>query len=616
MGEVYLVENVAIGKRYALKVLSPLLAEDPGFQDRFRCEARVMADLEHPGIVRLHHVAEEGGRYFLVMDFVEGPGGDGRSLAEELASRGKFPEEEVLRHALAVCEALCEAHRNGIIHRDLKPGNVLLDSGGHARLSDFGLARMAGRDVLQSRARLSLSLPPSKAESPSPEFDLENSLLGTYDYMAPEQKSMKEADERSDIFSLGLVLYRMLTGEKAEGVLPMPSELGFPRAWDEVIRGCMALHPEDRFPDAGTLHAKLLAMTGVGEAVPVAVLETNGEIPEPEILVAEIDSEALPVAILEPSPVRSAPYHAAQVEQGPRGTEGRAGPEAHVLPHPQKVLSIAFSPNGHRLVAGCGDGTVHVWNAESWAPVTSFAAHAGWVRALAFSPDGRLLATGGKDNSALLWKTDDWCRAGAEGLHHIQDVDAVAFSPDGKTLATGSFDASCALWDVERGWKRRILRGHRSWVSALSFVPDGRTRLTASVDKTLAFWDPETGERMRSQTVHGGMVFDADLSARGRLIATASSDRTAALWSAFPSRKLKTLVGHRDAVFAVAFSPDSALVATGSADRTAVLWNVDNASRKRTLRGHVHAVTCLAFSPNGQILATGSRDRTVRLWEV
>jgi serine/threonine protein kinase len=200
MGEVYRAHDTRLGRDVAIKVLSPHLAATPEVRARFEREARTISQLNHPHICTLFDVGHQDGIDYLVMELLEG-----ETLARRL-EKGPLPVAEVLTLGAQVADALDGAHRAGVVHRDLKPGNVMLTKGG-AKLMDFGLAR-AGWPTAVAGA---------EAESPTVSRPLtaEGTIVGTFQYMAPEQLEGKEADARTDLWALGCVLYEMATGERA-----------------------------------------------------------------------------------------------------------------------------------------------------------------------------------------------------------------------------------------------------------------------------------------------------------------------------------------------------------------------------------------------------------------
>jgi eukaryotic-like serine/threonine-protein kinase len=200
MGEVYRARDTRLDRTVAIKVLLEPLASDPQFHDRFDREARVISQLDHPHICTLYDVGEQNSTSFLVMQYLEG------ETLEARLQKGPLPLDQALRYAIQTADALDKAHRAGIVHRDLKPGNIMLTKGG-AKLLDFGLAKT----TTGMSATAGLSMLPTTP----PDLTAQGTILGTFQYMAPEQLEGQQADARTDIFAFGTIVYEMLTGQKA-----------------------------------------------------------------------------------------------------------------------------------------------------------------------------------------------------------------------------------------------------------------------------------------------------------------------------------------------------------------------------------------------------------------
>jgi serine/threonine protein kinase/tetratricopeptide (TPR) repeat protein len=275
MGEVYRARDVRLGRSVAIKVLGMLAAHDAEVRERFSREARVVSSLNHPNICALHDVGEQDGVEYLVMEYIEG-----ETLATRLM-KGALPLEEALRYAEQIADALDQAHQHGVVHRDLKPGNIMLTRSG-AKLLDFGLAKL--RPV--GDAALIFE---SGRVTAHTALTTHGTMLGTYQYMSPEQLEGGEADERSDIFAFGAVLYEMCTGKRAfEGrtqasviaaILtsappPMSSVMLVPppQVVEEAIRTCLEKYPAERWQSAHDLREHLRQLTT--GAAPASVLQS------------------------------------------------------------------------------------------------------------------------------------------------------------------------------------------------------------------------------------------------------------------------------------------------------------------------------------------------------
>jgi eukaryotic-like serine/threonine-protein kinase len=270
MGEVYRARDTRLGRDVAIKVLPQHLSRSPGFRARFEREAKTVSGLNHPHICTVHDVGREGDTDFLVMELI-----DGETLAHRL-ERGPLPVADVLRFGSQIADALDRAHRAGVVHRDLKPGNVMLTRLG-AKLMDFGLARESdGAGPAGTALTITKSQP----------LTAEGSIVGTFQYMAPERLEGKDADSRSDVWALGCVLYEMATAKRAfEGksqaslisaimsAEPAPIEQLAPLAppaLDRLVRACLAKDPDERIQTAHDVRLQLGWIAGDSSASSVA----------------------------------------------------------------------------------------------------------------------------------------------------------------------------------------------------------------------------------------------------------------------------------------------------------------------------------------------------------
>src|SRR5713226_9946875 len=199
MGEVYRARDTRLGRDVAIKILPPHLSESTEARQRFEREARSLSSLNHPHICALYDIGHQDGMHYLVMEYLEG-----ETLAQRI-EKGTLPTEQLLRWAIEIASALEKAHRMGFVHRDLKPGNIMLTKEG-AKLLDFGLAKPTVAAPAAELTTMATSNKPLTAEG---------TIVGMFQYMAPEQLEGKEADARTDIFALGEVIYEMATGKPA-----------------------------------------------------------------------------------------------------------------------------------------------------------------------------------------------------------------------------------------------------------------------------------------------------------------------------------------------------------------------------------------------------------------
>ncbi|MGO9258138.1 MAG: protein kinase domain-containing protein [Bryobacteraceae bacterium] len=379
MGEVYRARDTRLDRTVAIKVLPGHLAHDPQFRERFDREARAVSSLNHPNICVLHDIGSEGGVVYLVMECVEG-----ESLAACL-QRGPLPVADALRYAVEVAGALDAAHRRGVIHRDLKPGNIMLAKTG-AKLLDFGLAKVRA-----------MAAPAESDHTATMTITTAGSIVGTFQYMSPEQLEGRDADARSDIFAFGATFYEMLTGKRAftgqsqaslitaiMSAQPAPVssvQPTIPASLDRVVRRCLAKDPGDRWQTARDLAEELRWIQEGGSQAglaPAAVAPPKGRALVPWVAAAVCGIAALLLAVVlfrqeKPAPPRPVRFSVS----APEGATLVADMRPMVSPDGESVLFGAtagdqtqlylhsLASGSARPVPGTEGGPLTVWSFDS-----------------------------------------------------------------------------------------------------------------------------------------------------------------------------------------------------------------------------------------------------------
>ncbi len=622
MGMVLKGLDECLERHVALKVLDPQLANNETARKRFCREARAAASITHEHVVAVHEVDEDekSGLPFLVMQLVAG-----ESLQDRLDRDGPLPLKDVLRIGMQTAAGLSAAHAHGLIHRDIKPANILLEDGRNVRLTDFGLARAYG-DVKLTQSGF---------------------VAGTPLYMSPEQALGQELDFRTDLFSLGGVLYALCTGQAPFGgsspflVLksvtesqPRPIREINPEIPDwlsEIIGRLLAKKREDRFQSAEEVaeslgrHLAFLEHASLTEVAPclakLAAARRRRVLRSPLFWTAVVAGPLLTLAalaLLKASGLAAAVGLGSRPEQvaGATNAEDFPGrpPLATFPGNSGPVWSVAFSPDGRTLAMAIDDDSVKVWDTATGKVVTTLHGHKGPVWAVAYSPNGATLATASSDRTVRLWNTSSWSEA--QTLEHKGSVRCLAFSRDGGKLVSGTRDGTVSVWVLAHPTEPLTISGHLGEVVAVAYSPDQATVASASGDKTIKLWDARTGREEMTLQGHQGGIYAVAFTPDGKTLASGGWDHTVRLWDVATGANRATLTGHEQDVWSVAFSPDGKTLASGSEDHTIKLWDVGSVREVETLRGHAGSVYSVAFSPDGRMLASAGRDGTIKLWDV
>ncbi|MDZ4818326.1 MAG: serine/threonine-protein kinase [Planctomycetota bacterium] len=590
MGIVLKAFDNCLHRYVAIKVLRPQAAAGHNAQQRFIREVRSAAAIRHENVVSIYYVDEVRDQYYLVMEFVPG-----LSLEQRLSEGRQLELKEILRIGMQLANGLSAAHAQGLVHRDVKPANILLD-GDKIKITDFGLARAMEDGHLTQTGM----------------------VVGTPQYMAPEQAQGRNVDHRADLFSFGSVLYAMSTGKAPFGSTSTMATLlavvrdnpkpireinpNIPEWLVNIIDKLLQKDPADRFQSTEEVKELLgqhLCHLKLPDRVPMPVEPaaprswTNGV------------ASFLGGIFGKPAPTSSTAIRAME----PASLPSRATLEAGTGP----ICSIAFSKNDSILAMALDDGTVKLWDAPARRVRATLSAHRAPVWSIRFSPVGEMMATASDDGTVKLWDATTFKEL--QTLKHSGAVRAVAFSHDGQRLATGNRDGSVGIWDLQSGQQIVTTAGHAGVIMDVAFSPDGKTIASASGDKTVRLWDAASGLEQVSLSGHAGGVYSVAFSADNQRVASGGWDKRVQVWDAGTGAKVATFAGHEQDVWSVAFSPNGRHLASGSEDRTVRIWDIVTGETVTTHRGHAGTIYSVAYSHDGRTIASGGRDGTVKFWD-
>jgi WD40 repeat protein len=641
MGLVYLAEQKEpVRRKVALKIIKPGM-DSKQVIARFEAERQALALLDHPNIAHVFDAGTtEAGRPYFVMEYVRG------MSITRYCDEHRLDVEQRLRLFQEVCEGVHHAHQKGVIHRDIKPSNILISMHGDRALPkiiDFGIAKAAASTLTEKTM-----------------FTLQGQLLGTPEYMSPEQVDLatQDIDTRSDIYSLGVVLYELLAG-----VLPFEREslqkIGLAEL-QRTLREQEPASPSIRLANLGE-KAKAIADSRMTQVVPLA-----------RRLHREL--EWIPLKAMRKDRCRrykSASDMADDIQSYLNGNPLLAGPETAMY-RVQKfvhkhagfvttvalvslavvvglVISIAMGRRAEQarqqeaaarieaehardketaLRKQLEEALARAEKAERKAQERAEAyRRAMYTNNLAMAKEAidrgefrraqKLLKACEPDLRGWEWQhlnyvSADPCIRTLRG--HSDDVNWLALSPDGRQIASASGDETVKIWDMATGSEVRTLRGHSDSLEAVAFSPDGKRIASGADDGVIKIWDAASGAEVKTLHGHRGWIGSIAFSPDGRYMASSGRDATVRVWDAMEGTEVMALGGHKRGIWEVTYSPNGKFIVSGSNDGTIKMWDAQTGAEIRTLAGHDEAVFSVAVSPDGSRIASGGEGAAIRVW--
>ncbi|HEX5010573.1 MAG TPA: serine/threonine-protein kinase [Planctomycetota bacterium] len=675
MGSVWEAEQVSLGRRVALKLLRP----GRGAPRLLVREARVAGRLDHPGLVPVHAVGAADGTPYIAQQLV----GDGFTLADFLDRVRRLDrpppdhDRRVARLVADVADAVHAAHEAGVMHRDLKPQNILIDDEDRPRVTDFGLAHEAAEDEDIARP----------------------GLVGTLAYMSPEQAGGRELeiDRRSDVFSLGAVLWEALTlrrafdGDSAQEVLwavlhddpPDPRRIrprvprdlaaictkslrkardqryGTMRELAEDLRRFLRAEPVQAEPESALAlawkwsrrHPAWVASLALGGAALVVIsglllheIDLRKDAQDARDSAAEHAQQAEDAATLaqqRAAEARRQSYLAnlraadAALAQGGWAEARRvleACPEEHrgwewhhlwlrsqasllaLQPGGGAVLATAMTPDGRRVVTGCADGTLHVWDGETGARLGVLDGHGGAVNAVAITDDGARAVAGGADGIVRVWDVEHG-RPLAELPGHTLPVLAVACDAGGDLIVSGSEDGSARVWRPAHAEPQVLEPMLHAAVSSVAVSPDGSTVVTGTRYGAIEAWYPATGRLRTRLVLYEAPDVPLALSPDGTRVASGGADGKVRVRAVEDGTQIFEFAAHDSAVGRVTWSRDGARLITipTSGGELRVFSTVDGQPLPGR-SGQEGRLLSLATDASGERVVAGGSQGLAWLW--
>ena len=611
-GNVYLGQHKILQTYAAIKVMHNNLS--PTELQNFVQEARIIANLKHPSIVRILDFDVVGTTPFLVMDYA--PHG---TLRQRHPRGYQIPFTTVVSYVNQVAAALQYAHDHKLIHRDVKPENMLIGPNNEIVLSDFGIAVVA--HSTNSR----------KVED----------IIGTWTYAAPElfRGTLYPA---TDQYALAIVAYEWICGTPPfHGDLPalyhqhmnvpvpslqqkMPT---IPSNVEQVIMTALAKDSHQRFADIQEFANALMAASQLATIPTLStspVVRNISSVPmNTSVQVTKVIACSRcgsPTSANSTICINCGMSFVANVSEAVRERTTPLPPSSIGMilltygGHSDAVSGVAWSPDGRFLASASHDKTLQVWEASNGKLWLTYGGHSDAVRSVAWSPDGRFLASASDDKTVQIWEVSNGKRWKTYSGHSC-GLWAVAWSPDGRFLASASRNNTVHVQDASYGALLLTYHGHSDYVVDISWSPDGYFLASASDDKTVQIWEASTGNCRLTYGGHLSRVCAVTWSPDRRFLASVGYDGTMQVWSSSDGQCWLIYDSHSRCVRAVAWSPDGHFLASVGEYGITQVWEASTGKLWLTYSG-LYDVSSIAWSPDGHFLALASYDTIVEVWQV